>query len=233
MADFFKAGDFKKRLNLADELVFDKQRFSKIRVVLSWESDDLDLCAFMVDENNKVWDKLDLVYFGSERRWLTEKPFNDDDFNPLQGRVSVWKEDAEKDFKNDDKWKERTLPLSPDDSVIGSWDDEGDGPCAERMHVLLKEVDTRKYKSIVFAAVISEKDIEDGKTFADIGKPNVSIINAENDEVLAEYKLDQSFPNKCSVCFGRLTIGDDKLWRFVTMADAYDGGMFYLASEIF
>ncbi len=233
MADFFKAGDFKKRLKLADELVFEKQSFSKIKVVLSWEGDDLDLCAFMVDEKNKVWNKLDLVYFGSERRWLTEKPFDDRDFDPLKGKVSVWENDAENIFKNDDKWKERTLPLSLDDAVIGSWDDEGNGPNAERMYILLKEVDTRKYKSIIFAAVVSEADIEDGLTFSDIENPYVSIFNADNNELLAEYKLDQEFPGKCSVCFGKLTIGDDKLWKFVAMADAYDGGMFYLASEVF
>lgn len=233
MADFFEAGDFKKSLKLADELVFNKQKFSKIKVELSWEGDDLDLCAFMVDEKGRVKNKLDLVYFRSERRWLTEKSFDDSDFDPLKGKVSVWENDAEKMFKNDDKWKERTLPLSLDDSVIGSWDDEGDGPCAERMHVLLKEVDTRKYKSIVFAAVVAEADIEDGITFSEVKNPYVSIIDAETDEILADYKLNQSFPGKCSVCFGKLTIGADNIWRFVAMADAYDGGMFYLASEVF
>lgn len=233
MADFFEAGDFKKSLKLADELVFDKQKFSKIKVELSWEGDDLDLCAFLVDANNKVHNKLDLVYFGSMRRWLTEKPFDDDNFDPLKGRPSVWENDAEKNFKNDDKWKERTLPLSLDDSVIGSWDDGGNGECGERMHVLLKEVDTRVYKSIIFAAVVSQSDLEDGLTFSDIKNPYVSIYNAETNEILAEYKLNKSFPGKGSVCFGKLTIDKNNLWKFVAMADAYDGGMFYLAKEVF
>lgn len=233
MADFFEAGDFKKNLKLADELVFTKQQFSKIKVELSWEGDDLDLCAFMVDARNKVNNKLDLVYFGSERRWLTTKSFDAPDFDPLDGKVSVWENDAERNFKNDDKWKERTLPLSLDDSVIGSWDDAGNGACGERMHVLLKEVDTRKYKSIVFAAVVAESDLEDGLTFSDVKNPYVCIYDAETNKPLAEYRLNQDFPGKGSVCFGKLTIDSDKRWKFVAMADAYDGGMYYLAKEVF
>ena len=150
MADFFAEDDFKKSLNLSDELVFDKQKFSKIKVELSWVGDDLDLCAFLVDAKNKIRDRLDLVFWGSDRRWLTDKPFDHDNFDPMKGKVSVWEGDAEKIFKNKDKWKDRTLPLSLDDSVIGSWDDGGQGECGERMHILLKEVDTRLYKSIIF-----------------------------------------------------------------------------------
>lgn len=233
MADFFAEGDFKKSLNLADELVFDKQKFNKIKVELSWEGDDLDLCAFLVDANDKICNRLDLVFWGSERRWLTEKTFDDANFNPMKGKVSVWENDAEKGFKNKDKWKERTLPLSLDDSVIGSWDDGGEGECGERMHVLLSEVDTRLYKSIIFAAVVSEKNIAQGMTFSDVKNPYVSIYDAESNKALAEYRLNQDFPGKGSVCFGKLTLDQNDLWKFITMADSYEGGMYYLAREVF
>lgn len=233
MADFFAEGDFKKSLNLADELVFDKQKFNKIKVELSWEGDDLDLCAFLVDADDKICNRLDLVFWGSERRWLTEKTFDDANFNPLNGKVSVWENNAEKDFKNKDKWKERTLPLSLDDSVIGSWDDGGEGECGERMHVLLSEVDTRLYKSIIFAAVVSEKNIAQGMTFSDVKNPYVSIYDAESNKALAEYRLNQDFPGKGSVCFGKLTLDQNDLWKFITMADSYEGGMYYLAREVF
>ena len=35
------------------------------------------------------------------------------------------------------------------------------------MHVILDEVDTRKYASIIFAAVVAKDKIEAGETFAD------------------------------------------------------------------
>lgn len=233
----FSDDDFDKRLNVGDELVFDKPELTKIRIDLTWAGTDLDICALMLGNDGMIHEKVDLIYFNSQLRWKTEKDFNDDNFDPMKGSFSQWPA-ASKDFKNPRKWMEATLPISADGAVIGSWDDmsdEGDDEeCGETMHVILDEVDTRKYSSIVFAAVVAKDRIAAGETFADAHDPIVSIYNAETDEDVAEYKLASDFPGKDAVCFGRMDF-DSKtmLWNFVPMDDSYNGGMQYLATEVY
>ncbi|MCC8118957.1 MAG: TerD family protein [Bacteroidales bacterium] len=231
----FSDVDFDKSLSIDDELVFDKPELTKLRVDLTWAGTDLDICAFLLGEDGMIHDKADLVYFRSLLRWKTTKAFTDADFNPLEGEISTW---PSKDFKNPNRWLEGTLPISSDGAVIGSWDDMddtgGDEECGETMHVLLDEVDTNKHKSIVFAACVARDRIANGETFADAHDPVVTIYNAENDEVVAEYKLASKFPGKDAVCLGRLDFDDNTFfWNFVPMAEGYNGGMHYLATEIF
>ena len=230
----FSDVDFDKSLSIGDELVFDKPELTKIRVDLTWSGTDLDICAFLLGEDGMIHEKADLVYFRSLIRWQTKKPFTSDDFNPLEGKVSIW---PNKDFKNPNRWLEETLPLSSDYAVIGSWDDKSnnsDEECGETMHVILDEVDTNKHKAIVFAAVVAKDKIDKGETFADAHDPIVTIYNAETEDIIAEYKLASKFPGKDAVCFGRLDFDDNTfLWNFSPMADGYNGGMQHLAREIF
>lgn len=132
---------------------------------------------------------------------------------------------------------EATLPLSGDEAVIGSWDDmadDDDAECGETMHVILDEVDVSQHTSIVFAAVVAKMELEAGKSFADAKDPIVRIYDAEKDELIAEYKLAEKFPNKDAVCFGRMVYDENEmLWNFEPMAEAYNGGMEHLATEIY
>lgn len=234
----FSDDDFDKSLSLGDELVFDKPELTKIRIDLTWAGTDLDICAFVLGKDGTIHEKEDLVYFNSQLRWKTTKKFNDDQFNPLDGKFSKWSE-ASKDFKNQRKWMEATLPISSDGAVIGSWDDmsdddDEDNECGETIHVLLDEVDTRKHVSIVFAAVVAKNRIADGETFANAHDPVVTIYNAETEEKICQYKLANSFPGKDAVCVGRMDFDEKSImWRFTPMADAYNGGMQYLATEVF
>ena len=153
----FSADDFDKHISVGDELVFDKPTLKTVKIDLIWAGTDLDVCAFLLGDDGMIKIKEDLVYFKSQRRWMPEPPISDPEFAPLKGRVSrSWKEEG---FKNPQKWMDATLPLSADDSVIGSWDDMadedgGDDDCGETMHVRLDEVDVSQYSSIVFAAVV-------------------------------------------------------------------------------
>ena len=230
----FSDTDFEKSIKIGDELIFDKPDLTKLRIDLTWSGTDLDICAFLLGKDGMMQERADLVYFRSELRWKTRKEFTDPEFNSLEGEFSTWPDDR---FKNPNKWMEATLPISRDGAVIGSWDDmssdEGD-ECGETMHVILDEVDTRKHLSIVFAAVVAKDRIKDGETFADAHNPVVTIYNAENEEVVAEYKLASAFPGKDAVCFGRMEFNEDTfLWKFVPMDDSYNGGLVHLATEIF
>lgn len=233
----FSDADFDKSISIGDQLVFDKQDLKTLRIDLTWVGTDLDICAFLLGEDGLIHDKIDLVYFNSQLRWKTKKEFNDEDFDPLDGRVSTWAQDSA-NYKNQRKWMEATLPISSDGSVIGSWDDmsddEDDSECGETMHVLLEEVDTRKYSSIVFAAAVAKDRIQKGETFADAHDPVVNIYDADTDELLAEYRLAQQFPGKDVVCFGKVTYDSDTmLWNFEPMAKGEKGGMMFLATEVF
>ncbi len=234
----FSADDFDKSLSVGDELVFDKPELEKLRIDLTWSGTDLDICALMLGDDGMLHHREDLVYFKSCLRWRTEKEFNDENFNPLKGSFSTWPE-ASTDFKNPNRWMEATLPISADGSVIGSWDDKSDvgeeyDECGETMHVILNEVDTRKYSSIVFAAVVAKEEIKRGKTFVDAHDPIVTIYNAETDEVVAEYELASAFPGKDTVCFGRMDFDNHTfLWSFLPLDEAYNGGMQYIATEVY
>lgn len=240
----FAAGDFDKHLSIGDQLVFDKQNLKKIRIDLVWtpwngKGMDLDICALLLGDDGLIHDKVDLVYFNSQLRWKTDKPFNDPDFNPLKGKASLWEQERI-NYKNPRRWMDDTLPLSSDCSVIGSWDDRADEDegenrdCGETMHVLLEEIDTRKYSTIVFAAVVAKDKVEQGETFADAHDPIVSIYDADTEELIADYKLASQFPGKDAVCFGKLEYNRNAmLWSFVPVGDGYKGGMMYLATEIF
>lgn len=231
----FSADDFDKELHIGDVLVFDKPELTKLRVDLTWFGTDLDICAFLLGDDECMHDRDDLVYFKSKRRWKTAKSFDAPDFNPLEGEVSTWPAQG---YKNPQKWMDETLPISNDDAVIGSWDDMsddgGDDECGETMHILLDEVDVTKHKSIVIAAVVAKAVIEKGGTFADAREPIVTIYNVENDELVGEYKLDNDFPGKDAVCLAKLVYDEDSfMWNFIPMADAHKGGMQYLATEVF
>lgn len=238
----FSGDDFEKRLSIGDELIFDKPELTKLRVDLTWSRSsrtndliDLDVCAFLLDKDGLMVEREDLVYFNSELRWKPAKPFNHPEFNPLVGEFSKWPAPG---FRNPKKWNEATLPISSDGGVIGSWDDKGDdkdvNEAGEQMHIQLDEIDVLKHQSIVLAVAVAKKEIMEGKTFADAQSPMVTIFNAETDKEIASYNLDSDFPGKDVVCFAKLEFNEDTLqWNFIPLADGYNGGLQFLAREVF
>lgn len=89
----FSGADFDKKISIGDQLVFDKPDLETIRIELTWKGTDLDVCAFMLGDDEMIHDKLDLVYFNSERRWKPDTPFSDPNFKVLPGKVSTWEKD--------------------------------------------------------------------------------------------------------------------------------------------
>ena len=62
----------------------------------------------------------------------------------------------------------------------------------------------------------------------------VTIYNADTEEQVAEYKLASSFPGKDAVCFARMDFNEDTyLWNFVPLEESYNGGIQFLATEVF
>jgi len=240
--NMFNEDDFVKRdLSKGDIFSFDdfsKSSFDVAKVILSWNTvnnePDLDLAAILLGPNGKLTRREDLIYFNSTRRWKTSKPLEDEDFKPLEGRVSSYDEDG-KDFINYDDWKENTLPLSLDDSVIGSWDDRGDGdddgPSEERIHVSFKKTNTHDYRKIAIIAAIAMDQIERFK-FRDVFNPVVKVLDAQDDKVLAEYRLNNSYPDCDGLCVGFLQYNDEThSWEFLADEKSYNGGLLKIANS--
>lgn len=227
---------FVKHIGIGDELKFAKNKFSKLRIDLTWAGTDLDLCAFLLDEDMLINERGDLVYYNSQIRWKTKREFCDPDFDPLDGEMSRW---PNSDYSNKRRWMDETLPLSGDGSVIGSWDDMAEDEDdlslkQETLHILLRDVDTKRYDYIVLAAAVAPDRIAAGETFADANNPKATIYDAEKKEIIAEYQLDIVAPGKDAVCFGKMRFDQDNaIWSFLPMADGYKGGMEYLAREVF
>lgn len=225
-----------------------KQALKTLRVDLSWvplneKGEDLDVCAFMLNKEGKLTCKEDLVYFNSKRRWMTDKEFNDPEFDPLEGKVSLW-EDEKVAFRGRVRaWLDRTLPLSLDDAVIGSWDDMADDgddentEYGETLHVKIEDIDTTRYQRIVVAAALAEDKVATGGTFSDVTNAVVSVSDAEKPEgtkPLVSYKLASQFPGKCTVCFAELVYDEDNfIWQIKPMSDSYQDGIMGVANYIF
>lgn len=240
--EMFTENDFVK-VEKGDKLVFSEDDFIKpeekiIKIELKWKGEpDLDISAIMLNANNRITERGDLVYFRSQHRWKTENPIGSKEFDPLRGQVSSLK-DA-KNYINEDDWRESTLPLSPDDSVIGSWDDkgedenDGDGENCEQIHIQLNKVDLRKYNSIAIIASIATEQVKDkngnnrfleGDKFGDVYSPTVRIYEVADDvsRPIAEYYLNNEHPDCDGVCLGYVKY-QDGLWEFTAEEKGYKG----------
>lgn len=177
---------------------------SRIKVLLNWscgDDDDLDASTFLCGDEGVILDDADFVFYNSENR---EKPFD----RAVYG--------------NKKHWKAETRPVSADGAVLGSLDDR-DGKKGEIIDVNLDNVNP-KVSEIVFVVTIHEGD-KKGVTFGDIKDAYIAIINAENDEELCRYELNETFTSETAVSVAKLIINEDGDWEFEAMGIGHTGGL--------
>ena len=175
---------------------------SRIKVHLNWESDaDLDASTFLCGDEGVILDDAGFVFYNSENR---EKPFD---------RVA---------YGNKTNWMNTVRPMSGDGSVLGSLDDR-DGGSGELIDVNLDKVDP-KVCEIVFVATIHEGD-KDHITFGDVRNAYISVINADNDEELCRYDLNEEFTSETAVSVAKLVVNDDGDWEFEPIGMGHAGGL--------
>ena len=136
-------------LNKGERFKLDKSAgLNNITVELGWvvpkgKRADLDASAFLLGEDGVILNDADFVYYNSDNR--SEQY------------------DRQK-FGNKKKWRDSTVPVSKDGSVVGSIDDLGEGEdddenidmeteSSEEMHVDLSKVDS-KITEIVFCVTV-------------------------------------------------------------------------------
>ena len=172
---------------------------SKIKVVLDWDSDaDLDASTFLCGDEGIILNDAGFVFYNSENR---EKPFD----RAVYG--------------NKRRWMEETRPMSSDGAVLGSLDDR-DGDSGEQIDVDLDKVDPNVCE-IVFVVSIHDE----GKTFGDVKGAFISVINAENDEELCRYELDEAFTKETALTVAKLVVNEDGDWEFEAVGVGHVGGL--------
>lgn len=172
---------------------------SKIKVVLDWNSDaDLDASTFLCGDEGVILDDAGFVFYNSENR---EKPFD----------RAV--------FGNKRKWMAETRPMSSDGAVLGSLDDRNGGS-GEQIDVDLDKVDPNVCE-IVFVVSIHDE----GMTFGDVKDAFISVVNAENDEELCRYELNEAFTEETALSVAKLVVNEDGDWEFEAVGVGHVGGL--------
>ena len=172
---------------------------SKIKVVLDWNSDaDLDASTFLCGDEGVILDDAGFVFYNSENR---EQPFD----------RAV--------FGNKRKWMAETRPMSSDGAVLGSLDDRNGGS-GEQIDVDLDKVDP---SVCVIVFVVSIHD--EGMTFGDVKDAFISVVNAENDEELCRYELNEAFTEETALSVAKLVVNEDGDWEFEAVGVGHVGGL--------
>ena len=172
---------------------------SKIKVVLDWNSDaDLDASTFLCGDEGVILDDAGFVFYNSENR---EQPFD----------RAV--------FGNKRKWMAETRPMSSDGAVLGSLDDRNGGS-GEQIDVDLDKVDSSVCE-IVFVVSIHDE----GMTFGDVKDAFIRVVNAENDEELCRYELNEAFTEETALSVAKLVVNEDGDWEFEAVGVGHVGGL--------
>jgi len=122
-------------------------------------------------------------------------------------------------------------PKSPDGAVESSGDDTTGGSSDgddETLTVDLNLVDP-KIEEIVFTVTIHDSDNRK-QNFGQVRNSFIRIYNANTNEEIAKYELDEDFSIETAVEFGRLYKRGGE-WKFEAMGIGYKGGLQYFVDK--
>lgn len=249
MAKERKRFEFTKDLDVNDRFDFTKddgESYSKVQVDLSWISElDLDALAFLVGDDGIINDDADFVYYKSNSRWL---PADENWKDPeLREDVDVTEGDFQPfdktKFKTAKVWREHTIPVSKDGSVIGSWDDPGNDDddeeeSGETMHINLDKISEDVAEVVICASIHPNKKLaerecnpipEAEQTFDKVKEAKIELTDEETGNILCTFNLKADFAGKTAVEVGKLAINDEGEWAFQPISEGHDGGIQTLA----
>lgn len=120
---------------------------------------------------------------------------------------------------------------SPDSAVQSLGDDTTGGSSDgddETLTVDLNKVDPR-IQEIVFTVTIHEYEARK-QNFGQVRNSFIRIYNAESNEEIAKYELEEDFSIETALEFGRLQRSGGK-WKFEAMGVGYSGGLQYFVNK--
>jgi len=122
-------------------------------------------------------------------------------------------------------------PKSPDGAVESSGDDltggssDGDD---ETLTIDINRLDP-KIQEIIFTVTIHDYEAR-RQNFGQVRNSFIRIYNAQTNEEIAKYELDEDFSVETAVEFGRIYKRNDE-WKFEAMGIGYKGGLEYFLSK--
>lgn len=123
-------------------------------------------------------------------------------------------------------------PQSPDGAVESSGDDttggNSDGGDDETLTVDIEKVDPR-IQEIIFTVTIYETE-KRRQNFGQVRNSYIRVYNANTNEEIARYDLDEDFSIETAVEFGRLYKRGSE-WKFEAMGIGYKGGLQALVNK--
>lgn len=123
-------------------------------------------------------------------------------------------------------------PVSPDKAVESSGDDLTGGNSAdgddEILTIDLQKVDT-PIQEIIFTVTIHDAE-QRKQNFGQVHNSYIRIYNANTDEEIARYDLDEDFSVETAVEFGRLYRRGGE-WKFEALGIGYKGGLQYFVDK--
>lgn len=120
---------------------------------------------------------------------------------------------------------------SPDGAVESSGDDTTGGKSDgddETLQVDLSKVDP-KIQEIIFTVTIHDAEARK-QNFGQVRNSFIRIYNAQNNEEIAKYELDEDFSIETAVEFGRLYKKNNE-WKFEAMGIGYKGGLEFFVNK--
>ena len=94
------------------------------------------------------------------------------------------------------------------------------GGSGEQIDVDLDKVDPNVCE-IVFVVSIHDE----GMTFGDVKDAFISVVNAENDEELCRYELNEAFTEETALSVAKLVVNEDGDWEFEAVGVGHVGGL--------
>lgn len=122
-------------------------------------------------------------------------------------------------------------PKSPDGAVESSGDDTTGGSSDgddETLTVDLSKVDP-KIQEIIFTVTIHDSEVRK-QNFGQVRNSFIRIYNAQTNEEIAKYELDEDFSIETAAEFGRLYKRNGE-WKFEAMGIGYKGGLQYFVNK--
>jgi len=110
---------------------------------------------------------------------------------------------------------------SPDGALKHFGDDEA-------LTVNLSKVDSR-IREIIFIVTIHDYEARK-QNFGQVRNSFIRIYNAQTNEEIAKYDLEEDFSMETAVEFGRLYRKDGQ-WKFEAMGSGYSGGLQFFVSK--
>lgn len=194
---------------------------------------DLDVSAFMIGKNGKVPKDEYMVFYNSDPYRVA--PDNLSKLEPQNPTKYPAYTDKEGKFHSDyDHWREKTRPISPDYSVIGSIDDM-DGQTSEDGDDETMDINLSKVPSEIKEIIITVSIYDYQKrrqNFGQVERAYVRLYKPGQSESEGEYIYDltEDFSTCASVEFCRLYRKDGG-WKIQALGTGHKGGLEELVNK--